>query len=199
MMKPDKFLRTTYKEVRNEAEKSGKPIQVHLTTQEQYSKAIINKENVEKLKKVIRSAKGKMEIPYLLYDKQGRPIGHEGRHRATAAKELDIERIPVTVGRKLKSSDYRDWKNIREHKGAKEDWKKELEHEEEITSSASADVPIQEQREYGKSKPEVLKDYEEIVEEETENNKTTDYDIDDSDDKTLDYKEEEETKEVEDD
>ena len=201
MMSPEKFLRTTRVEahtrnMRNLKDPYASPgTMAASANQEDYEKSVLNKENIEKLKKVIRSSKGKMEVPYLLYDKQGRPTGHEGRHRAKAAEEQGVKLIPVTIGRKLKGDDYRDWEDTRERGGAKKDWKKELEHEEEVISSKSADIPIQQQREYGESKPEVLKDYEEveeIVEDET-------YDVDDSDDKTLDYKEEEETKEEEDD
>jgi len=160
MMKPEKFLRTTAIEgIRKYGEATQKPMKHHLSKEdvEEYHKGILNKDNIEKYKKVIRSRQGKMEVPYLRYDKQGRPIGHEGRHRAKAAQELGVKLMPVTIGRELKES--RDWKNTREYLGDKEDWRLELENEEQITSSESADIPIKEQREYGEEKPEVLEDY----------------------------------------
>jgi len=157
MMTPQKFMRTTYKE----AQKKGinfkiqHPHQTYKNIQE-YSKDVIDPTNVQRLKNVIRSRQGKMEIPYLEYDTQGYPTGHEGRHRATASMEMGVKRIPVTVARELPSKEYRDWQSQRERVGAEKNWRRELEHEEEITSSKSADIPIQEQREYGEEKPEVL-------------------------------------------
>ena len=150
MMSPDKFLRTTKKEMEGRGS---------YESMEDYKKSIFqegSQENIQKLKKVIQQPKGKMEVPFLLYDEQGRPTGHEGRHRAQAAKELGAKLIPVTIGRKLKPSNYRDWKSRRERLGSKKDWKLELENEEKVTSSISADIPIKEQREYGVEKPEVL-------------------------------------------
>jgi len=176
MMSPDKFLRTTFHETnntnfnRNFKAKSNNWTEYEVMmpnkeSMQRYSEGVINRENVERLKKVIRSKKGKMEVPYLEYDEAGRPIGHEGRHRATAAKEMGIKKIPVTIARRLKGRDIRDWKKMREYQGAKKDWKKELENEDEITSSKSADIPIKEQRRYGEERPEVLNEYDEIAEE----------------------------------
>jgi len=156
MMRPEKFLRTTYRETQNKSENSIKK-----ESFEKYKDRVLNKEwsgSIEELKNVIKDKRGKMEVPYLEYDEQGRPIGHEGRHRAAAAKELGVKLMPVTISRRLKPKDYRDWKNRREDLGAKEDWKKELENEDEVISSESADIPIKEQREYGEEKPEALKE-----------------------------------------
>jgi len=192
MMTPEKFLRTTYREIANREkvrlDREGKPIgqtyEKSLSSYREYTKPYgswRNQENIERLKKVIRSSKGKMEVPFLEYDEQGRPIGHEGRHRAQAAEELGVKLMPVTIARRLKES--RDWKHIREgritsegkvykgmaHKKQKKDYRYDLENEKEVTSSKSADIPIQEQREYGEEKPQALQnlddgsDAEEIV------------------------------------
>lgn len=155
MMSPDKFMRTAYREAR-EADKSYPDKMRGMSTSEQFEKNVIDRKNVEKLKKIIKSSKGKMEVPFLEYDEQGRPMGHEGRHRAVAARELGIKKIPVTIAKRLKQP--RDWKKIRKVQGYKEDERYDLENEDEIVSSKSADVPISEQREYGEEKPEVLAD-----------------------------------------
>jgi hypothetical protein len=176
MMTPDKFLRTTYRESANRGKvvlsKEGDraiPHQVterSLSSYKEYSSpkgTWHDPENVERVKKVIRSRQGKMEIPYLEYDEQGRPTGHEGRHRATAAKQLGVKLIPVTIARKLKHA--RDWEHTREVYGTKtkkkDDWKYDLENVEQATSSKSADIPIKQQREYGKEKPEALQSLDE--------------------------------------
>ncbi len=83
-------------------EKELKDILKHQEEKRQY---------MEKLKNVIRSRKGKMEVPFLEYDVDGRPTDHEGRHRAIAARELGVKKIPVTIAKRLKEA--RDWKDIR--------------------------------------------------------------------------------------
>ena len=184
MMKPEKFLRTTrlenIKKLENEIISNPKARKTYLDelkkrkmkrgsvgdllSPEEFKKIHLRKENIERLKKVIRSRKGKMEVPFLEYDEQGRPIGHEGRHRAKASQELGVKLMPVTIARRTLGKEERDWKSQRERVGAKKDWKMELEHEEEAVSSKSADIPIQEQREYGEEKPEVLA--QELIDEE---------------------------------
>ena len=127
------------------------------STMERYSQQVIQQDTVEKLKKVLKSSKGKMDVPFLEYDEQGNPTGHEGRHRAMAAKQLGVKLIPVTIAKKL--DEPRDWKNMRKtwkYKGTKHDWRNELENVDEVVSSKSADIPIQEQREYGEEKPEAI-------------------------------------------
>jgi len=192
MMTPDKFIRTTMREAANnrpgkpkqtqeeyekevvrdydltETEtrnrlKQGKgrtPSKEEMKEIQEYQAD--KRKYMEKLKNVIRSRKGKMDVPFLEYDKEGRPEGHEGRHRAIAARELGVKRIPVTIAKRLKKP--RDWKKIRsgEVYGAKpkkrkaKDYRYDLENEDEVISSKSADISIQEQREYGEEKPETL-------------------------------------------
>jgi hypothetical protein len=169
MMTPDKFLRTTQRET---SQKNFTAVDSMFDNPnaplKSYTDRVVSQPNVERLKKVIRSRQGKMEIPYLEYDEQGRPTGHEGRHRAMASKQMGVKLIPVTISRELKEP--RDWRNIRKGmidgkhyrgmgtKPTKKDWRNDLENEDEITSSASADIPIQEQREYGKEKLSALKE-----------------------------------------
>jgi len=172
MMTPEKFLRTTYRESANRGKvmlsKEGDralPNQVTERSMSSYKEYAQPKgtwhdpQNVERVKKVIRSRQGKMAVPYLEYDEQGRPTGHEGRHRAMAAQQLGVKLIPVTIARSLEEP--RDWKTMRKtwkYKGTKHDWRNDLENTPEVISSQSADIPIQEQREYGEEKPEVLRE-----------------------------------------
>ena len=158
MMSPDKFLRTTWREFDNQTPAQiGRPRDI-----EEYEREVINRENVERLKKSFRTRQAKIDIPFLEYDEQGNPIGHEGRHRAIAARELGVKRIPVTIAKRLKES--RDWKKIRSgevyggepKKKSIKDYRYDLENEDEIVSAKSADIPIKEQREYGEEKPETL-------------------------------------------
>ena len=175
MMTPDKFLRTTFHEKNNtDFNKNFKARSSNWTeyavmipnkeNMKRYSEGVINPENVEKLKKIIRSSKGEMDIPYLQLDSRGRPISHEGRHRAMASKELGIKLIPVSVSRSKSFKDYGEAKTIKqldEYRKRREkeimiQEKESIEHDSN-QSSTSADIPIQEQREYGKEKPETLK------------------------------------------
>lgn len=161
MMKPEKFLKTTYIEAYDKTSKyQPENIEKYMPDFETYKKSILRPENVERLKRQIRHNKSKVEIPFLDYDIKGRPTGHEGRHRAAAAQELGIKLIPVTIARTLKSP--RDWKKIRDEypkytTRTKKDWRNNLETTQEQISSVSADIPIQQQREYGVAKPEAIK------------------------------------------
>ena len=205
MMSPNKFLRTTFHQSRG----------AFGSSQEDYEKRILNKENVNRLKKVLKDPKEGMEIPYLNYDEQGRPIGHEGRHRAMAAKQLGIELIPVSVVRKKKEkagSEIKTMKQLDEYnkRKAKQMEIEDIEEAEHYSKqgSESADISIQQQREYSKVNAEGLKEMnrekelyekaeegtltpEDIEEHELENFKK-DYDLKDEDDQTLDYEEEQE-------
>ena len=182
MMTPDKFLRTTHREVSDREKRTLKSWQAedekhdakyvpskelldsrqrryakmsHIAyrNMKEYSQQVINKDNVEKLKKVIKSKEGKMNIPYLQYDEQGRPKGHEGRHRAPAAKQLGVKLIPVTIVKEKKMSE----ELIDEIKGMpKEEYDKLVKDTIEVQSTKSADVPIEEQQKYGEESPETL-------------------------------------------
>ena len=208
MMKPEKFLRTTYKQTYDQEQKGREP-----KSMEEYSKGIINQLNVEKLKKVIRSRKGKMDIPYLSYDEQGRPTGHEGRHRAMAAQQLGTKLIPVSIVRKKKEKEGSEIKTIKQldEYNKRKAKRMEIEDREETEHYSkqnieSADIPIQQQREYGEQKSEGLQyieDEKDLYEKADEGTLTPkdieehelksfneDYDLKDEDDQTLDYEEE---------
>jgi len=152
MMPPKKFLRTTYKEIYETARRH----QFVVPSQEGYEEKVLKPKKIRKLRGTLKS-KAKVHIPFLEYDEQGRPIGHEGRHRAKAAELEGVKLIPVTIARKLREP--RDWKDMRKtlgYKKMKHDWRMNLESEDESVSSKSADIPISEQRRYGEERPEIL-------------------------------------------
>jgi len=172
MMTPEKFLRTTHREVMDRKIRNNGFLHVLYTDDDDkgYESYVMRSTNFgeqsKKLGHVIKQPKGKMTIPYLEYDEQGRPTGHEGRNRAYAAQQLGVKLIPVTIAKKLKEP--RDWKNMRKtwkYKTTKHDWRNDLENQDEVISSASADRSIKEQREYGEPTPEVLQNIEEEIEE----------------------------------
>jgi hypothetical protein len=182
MMSPDKFLRTTFHEKNNTSFnnqfKAKTPnwteyavIMPDEENMNKYSKGVIIQEKVENYKKVIRSSKGKMDIPYLKYDEEGRPIAHEGRHRATAAKQLGVKLIPVAIMRQKRQKEYGEIKTIRQmdeynkRRSREIDiQEKEQEYHEQKMRIKSADIPIQEQREYGEEKPEALQNIDQSIE-----------------------------------
>ena len=172
MMTPEKFLRTTHREVMDRKIRNNGFLHVLYTDDDDkgYESYVMRSTNFgeqsKKLGHVIKQPKGKMTIPYLEYDEQGRPTGHEGRNRAYAAQQEGVKLIPVTIAKKLKEP--RDWKNMRKtwkYKTTKHDWRNDLENQDEVISSASADRSIKEQREYGEPTPEVLQNIEEEIEE----------------------------------
>lgn len=60
-----------------------------------------DRETVERYKMLIRE-KEFVQTPYLLFasskdEETGRTVGHEGRHRMIASKELGIKQVPVRV------------------------------------------------------------------------------------------------------
>lgn len=181
MMTPDKFLRTTYNEYNRKRGKAGEEPMGY----EGYIRGIINQERVEKLKPVLRSSKGKMHLPFLQYDSQGRSTSHEGRHRATAAKQLGVKLIPVSVSRLKKEyysgEEQKEQKEIKTMKDLDAYNKKRVlrmekedreEEEHKINQSiASADIPIQKQREYGKPNTEGLQSLNKRYTQESDYNK----------------------------
>jgi len=103
-MKPKKFLRETHKEALSRRRGDDNVPQEY----EDYEKQVIHEEtpsSKQKLKEmaaVIKSKEKNLPVPFLEYDEEGTPKGHEGRHTAKAAEEAGIETIPVNVVRRKK-------------------------------------------------------------------------------------------------
>ena len=97
MMPPQKFLDITHQEAIERVTRNPDPADEWiLGPREDYEKVVIRPKNVERLKPILASEEKEMNLPYLEY-RGGIPIGHEGRHRAAAARELGMEQIPVRV------------------------------------------------------------------------------------------------------
>lgn len=102
-MKPDTFLRETYKEIKAKMTPDGdlnegfyKVKNVKLGTYKEYKEAFSNRPIIKEKMKKIKSKTEDVAIGFLDY-KNGIPRGHEGRHTAVAAEKLGIKTIPVTV------------------------------------------------------------------------------------------------------
>lgn len=83
LMSPDVFLHTTYGESKKQK------------NYDDYLKSVIRRPKVEELKPLI-AGDTKIDLPYLEF-RNGKPWGHEGRHRMMAAKELGIKEVPVKI------------------------------------------------------------------------------------------------------
>lgn len=165
MMKPEKFLKTAYNEALIKTQKyQPQNVQKYMPNQETFYNNVLDKNNVNKLKKLMEDSNVKMNIPHIEYNSEGRPIGHEGRHRAMAAVQLGIKLIPVNI---VKNSDQIGYgKEVKTLKQLNEfdKWKiknmklDEIKEKEHIInqSISSADIPIKEQRQYGVERPEIL-------------------------------------------
>lgn len=96
-MTPDQFLKTTFEEVQRKQKRGDTTPFYDL---QDYLDNVIIPSNVQKLKEELNKKGTKVDIPYLEFDDKGVPVGHEGRHRATAAKEIGMKKIPVRIIRK---------------------------------------------------------------------------------------------------
>ena len=104
LMPPKDFLLTTHKEVMNRKLQEKSPT---YQPYEYYIRSVLVKENLTAMKRhmanlIERCASGQprkflFPVPFLTFDENGEPIGHEGRHTAKAAEELGIKAIPVTI------------------------------------------------------------------------------------------------------
>lgn len=92
-MEPEEFLRKTFEEAQLNQIRSGHSPMVSF---EEYKKNVLLPKHVKFLKKELEKDK-EIPIPFLEFDKWGRPIGHEGRHTSAAAGELGMKTIPVTI------------------------------------------------------------------------------------------------------
>ena len=95
LMNPKEFLETTHKQSQLK--------NPNYETYDKYVEDVLNRKSVDWHKKAIPSKKMQVEIPYLDFDKWGRPTGHEGRHTSQAAIELGMTEIPVTIIQKRTS------------------------------------------------------------------------------------------------
>lgn len=94
MIPPEKFLTKTYKEVMDRKIRQGKP---EWQSYDDYINKVIIKENVEGIKEKIENKECCLPIPFLTFNEEGEPTGHEGRHTAKATQELGFKEIPVTI------------------------------------------------------------------------------------------------------
>jgi hypothetical protein len=95
---PDEFLYETYKEGEISFIKQDK--KSPFIDFEDYKKRVLFKNNIEGIKDVLlgkKKSKYRLPKPFLEYDNQGNPIGHEGRHTTQALKELGVKKLPVTI------------------------------------------------------------------------------------------------------
>ena len=113
-MSPDDFMESTRKESMDRIMRSGrtKGEEWVFESPKKYEEVIIHKPTVKRWKRGIKSPKGKMSVPYLEF-RDGIQIGHEGRHRAIAAREAGLKKMPVII------YDWK-WKGKLESKGTEE-------------------------------------------------------------------------------
>lgn len=96
-LSPDEFLNETYKEAELNAKSMGKPFTKSF---EAYKEDVLFRSSIDGIKDVLtgkKTSKYRLPIPYLEYDANGLPIGHEGRNTSQALKELGVKKIPVTI------------------------------------------------------------------------------------------------------
>lgn len=84
-MTPDEFMEL--------AKETDSNIEVRNESLEEYKKKVISKTNVERIREGMEKGRHTEEL-WIAYQ-EGRPEGHEGRHRATAAEELGEKKVPV--------------------------------------------------------------------------------------------------------
>lgn len=112
-MSPDEFLRSTYFQF------GSVDPNISQIGFKKYQDSFIRdtrgrRDTTGSLRQKLRDKEVHVDAPYLYLDK-GIPINHEGRHRAFAAKEEHMERIPVIIvykPRDQKSSEVMGFKDI---------------------------------------------------------------------------------------
>jgi hypothetical protein len=97
---PDEFLEFTYKEYQLREPNSTKSFH-------SYKHDVLFEDNVNWHKDVFtgkKKSKYAIPKPFLEFDVNGKPYGHEGRNTVQALKELGVKKVPVTIS-KSKSYD----------------------------------------------------------------------------------------------
>ena len=96
MISPEEFIELTRKEAmaRVLRDKGRTSDSSYIFDPKRYEEVVISKSRVEKLKPALSSKDPLMSEPWIEL-KKGVVVGHEGRNRAIAAKELGIKKIPV--------------------------------------------------------------------------------------------------------
>lgn len=105
-MQPSRFLAETKREFDERQKRNKDYPKTRLQTQEEYEREVLMPSHIAYLKKRIPSKTKEVAIPFLTYDRWGRPIEHEGRHTSAAARQLGLEKIPVTIEQRRYS---REW------------------------------------------------------------------------------------------
>ena len=98
---PDEFLKTTWKQYLIRCHRDdGVKTKEKCESFREYKKSAIFPPNVEGIREVIKGKKKSsygIPIPFLEFNKRGKPTGHEGRHTALAIKSLGCKSMPVTL------------------------------------------------------------------------------------------------------
>ena len=103
-MSPDEFLEFTRAESKRRTK--GKQGYGYLESPEEYEKVVIFKPGLKRIKEGLKDPKPLVPEPSLEFGKEGEIESHEGRHRAVAAREVGIEKIPVHV---IKPKNFGSW------------------------------------------------------------------------------------------
>lgn len=82
-------------------------------TDEAYEEQVISKRKIDSIKRSMLKANKSIPIGFIEFNREGIPSGHEGRHRAVAAREVGIKLIPVFFVAK-KQMDFKFPKTIRD-------------------------------------------------------------------------------------
>lgn len=101
MITPEEFMQLARATSTND-EWRGKPLEEYkLSTVLWHRNSRVNdrlkrlqEKRLEQIKSGLRSTEKVVPVPYVEF-KEGKPRSHEGRHRAVAAEELRIKKIPV--------------------------------------------------------------------------------------------------------
>jgi hypothetical protein len=111
LMSPDEFMEITRGEAIQNAVLGGREVPEYAKDLESYREQVIIPSIVTKLKPLVASKTVKVDMPWLEYDRKGLIQGHEGRHRAEAARQLGLTQIPVKIVTKQPEKDW-DSENV---------------------------------------------------------------------------------------